>query len=29
MIQGGSSYFHCGEGWYRQVGSLYRAVATP
>ena len=29
MVQGGSSYFHCSEGWYRQVGSLYRAVATP
>jgi hypothetical protein len=29
MVQGGASYFHCGEGWYRQVGSLYRAVPTP
>jgi len=29
MIQGSGSYFHCGEGWYRQVGSLYRAVGMP
>ena len=29
MIEGGASYFHCSEGWYRQVGALYRAVAGP
>jgi len=29
MVQGGGSYFRCREGWYRQVGSRYRAVAMP
>jgi len=29
MVQGGASYFHCSGGWYRQVGSRYRAVAMP
>jgi hypothetical protein len=29
MIEGGASYFHCSEGWYRQVGAQYRAVAGP
>ena len=29
MVQGGRSYFRCREGWYRQVGSRYRAVAMP
>jgi hypothetical protein len=29
MVEGGASYFHCSEGWYRQVGAQYRAVAGP
>ena len=29
MIEGGASYFHCSEGWYRQVGAQFRAVAAP
>lgn len=29
LVQGGGSFFHCSEGWYRQVGSLYRAVPAP
>lgn len=29
MVQGGASYFRCGGGWYRQVGSRYRAVKMP
>jgi hypothetical protein len=29
MIEGGASYFHCSEGWYRQVGAQFRAVAGP
>ncbi|HEX8840638.1 MAG TPA: hypothetical protein VF750_09245 [Sphingomicrobium sp.] len=29
MVQGGASYFRCGGGWYRQVGSGYRAVSRP
>jgi hypothetical protein len=26
---GEASYFHCSEGWYRQVGAQFRAVAGP
>ncbi len=29
MVEGRASYFHCSEGWYRQVGSQFRAVAGP
>ena len=29
MVEGGASYFHCSEGWYRQVGTQFRAVAGP
>jgi hypothetical protein len=29
MITGGASYFHCTEGWYREVGSQYQAVEMP
>jgi hypothetical protein len=29
MVEGGASFFHCSEGWYRQVGARFRAVARP
>lgn len=29
MVEGGASYFHCSEGWYRQVGTQFRAVVGP